>query len=67
MAKEYLDATKTNDREKLRTFINLKLGKSFEEDYVEGVDYSIIESHLEDYGADLSEDVLFIIWLQFVH
>lgn len=60
LVSEYLNAVNTKDREKLRMFTNLKLGKSFEEDMTEETDYSIIASHQWDYGCEVPDDVLFI-------
>lgn len=54
---EFHEATKTRDRKKLREFINLKLGESFEEDYSE-IDVGELESHREDYPAAVPDKVL---------
>lgn len=57
---EYLNATQTKDREKIRMFTNLRLGKSFEEDVSEETDYSVIASHQYEYGSEVPDGVLFI-------
>ncbi len=54
---EFHEAVKTRDRKKLREFINLKLGESFEEDYTE-IDITSLEAHRHDYPAELPDKVL---------
>lgn len=56
---EYLEAKREKDRKKLKEFYNLKLGLPFEEDYSE-IEVGELESHREDYPAQLPDKVLIL-------
>jgi phage terminase large subunit GpA-like protein len=59
LATEFIEATRSRDKSKLREFINLKLGEPFEE-AAEEIEIETLQARREYYNCDLPEGVLYL-------
>lgn len=59
LAAEFIEASRSRDKSKLREFINLKLGEPFE-DAAEEIEIETLQARREYYNCDLPEGVLYL-------